>query len=259
MLVAGVALLVGGLMLVRWFVAADPRTLAFAAKVTGIACAVLVAGFLIFSGRAGWIMALVPFAVFLLRRGGLGSRLGGGWFGGMSGGAPRDSHVRTRFLDMRLDHETGELDGDILDGPYAGRRLGTMDRHELLDLLADVRAEDRKSALVLEAYIDRRFPDWREGAGSETADAGGAGPDTSDAGSGSGAGSGTAAAGPMTVAEAYRVLGLEPGAGEVEIKAAYHRLIGTVHPDRGGSAFLAAQVNRARDILLGRTGRTGRS
>jgi hypothetical protein len=254
MLVAGVALLVGGLMLIRWFVAADPRTLAFAAKIAGIACAVLAATLLVLSGRAGWIMALFPFALFLLRRGGLG----GGWFGGAAGSGSHDSHVRTGFLDMRLDHETGELDGDVLDGPYAGRTLGTLDRHELLDFLAHVRSDDRKSALVLEAYIDRRFPDWRE-AGDDTADAAGVGSGTSGAGSRSGSGTGTAAAGPMTAAEAYRVLGLEPGASEVEIKAAYHRLIGTVHPDHGGSAFLAAQVNRARDILLGRTGRTGHS
>lgn len=61
-----------------------------------------------------------------------------------------------------------------------------------------------------------------------------------------------AGAAAMSVADAYRILGLAPGAGEGEIEAAHHRLIALVHPDKGGSSFLAAQVNRARDLLLGR-------
>jgi curved DNA-binding protein CbpA len=48
------------------------------------------------------------------------------------------------------------------------------------------------------------------------------------------------------------ILGLAPGADEVAIKAAHHRLMTQVHPDHGGSNYLATKINRARDVLLGR-------
>jgi hypothetical protein len=106
-------------------------------------------------------------------------------------------------------------------------------------MLTQVRPQDGKSARLLEAYLDRRQPDWRVNRSSE------------QAGGGSSAEGAGGEAGPMTAEEAYRVLGLSTGATEAEIKAAYQRLIQHLHPDRGGSSFLAAQVNRARDVLLG--------
>jgi DnaJ homolog subfamily C member 19 len=57
--------------------------------------------------------------------------------------------------------------------------------------------------------------------------------------------------GPMSRAEAYQVLGLQPGASEVDIRAAHRRLMLGAHPDHGGSDWLAARINQARDVLLG--------
>jgi DnaJ-domain-containing protein 1 len=238
MLIAGVVLLVCGLFFIRWFIAAEPRTLAFAAKATGVAILAVLAGYLALTGRIGWILGLLPFLLpLLLRRVSLG---GAATLGGFSAGArPQMSNVRTRFLEMRLDHETGELDGDVLHGAYAGRQLSAMSKDELFDLLRALRADDRKSALLLEAYLDRRCPDWQARSAGDHAGPGAAQED------------GTAAAGAMSREDAYRVLGLEPGASETAIREAHHRLIASVHPDRGGSSFLAAQVNRAKDILLG--------
>jgi DnaJ homolog subfamily C member 19 len=59
------------------------------------------------------------------------------------------------------------------------------------------------------------------------------------------------AASRMTRAEALEVLGLAEGATDDEVRAAYSELIKKVHPDRGGTAYLAARVNLARDLLLG--------
>ena len=59
------------------------------------------------------------------------------------------------------------------------------------------------------------------------------------------------ASGPMSRAEAYEVLGLKPGADEAAIRAAHRRLMQAAHPDHGGSDWLAARINQARDVLLG--------
>jgi DnaJ-domain-containing protein 1 len=111
-----------------------------------------------------------------------------------------------------------------------------MDEASLIRLLAGYRLEDAQSAQLLEAYLDRAFSEWRQHAAAHEEQAKAA------------SGEPTA----MSKEDALRVLGLEAGASEAEIKAAYHRLISSLHPDRGGSGYLAAQVNRARDVLLGR-------
>ena len=160
---------------------------------------------------------------------------------GAGQGAPtgQTSDVETRFLRMGLDHDTGEVWGEIIDGPYKGRRLDDMTVSEKLDLLRHCWAEDEASARVLEAYLDRVHPDWRSRAGGE--------------GTASGGGSGTAAppSGAMTRDQALAVLGLSEGASREEIKGAYQRIISGLHPDRGGSDYLAAQVNEAKAVLLG--------
>jgi hypothetical protein len=146
------------------------------------------------------------------------------------------STVATRFLDMTLDHATGAMSGRIRDGRFVGRSLPELDARELQDLWRDCQI-DPQSVAVLEAYLDRHGdPDWRErwrAADSE-----------SSAKSSSGAGA------QMDRREAYQVLGLQPGASREEIRAAHRRLIQRVHPDHGGSSYLAARINQARDVLL---------
>ena len=140
------------------------------------------------------------------------------------------SEVETAFLSMRLDHDTGEMDGAVLRGRYKGRALRELDLEDLLALLAECRS-DRQSAVVLEVYLDRTCEGWRE-RGEPPPPGGGS-------------------SGEMSESEAWAVLGLGPEATREEIIEAHRRLIQRLHPDRGGSDYLAAKLNAAKDLLLG--------
>jgi hypothetical protein len=238
-LLVGLCLLVGFLLFARWYSRADARTLVKVLRRIGIGLLAAAALLLIVTGRFGLALAagafLLPWVVRTLNAAGAGA----GAYSGAAGTGPaggRGSEIRTRFLHMRLDHASGELDGEIVSGADAGRRLSDMDEASLIRLLAGYRLEDAQSAQLLEAYLDRAFSEWRQHAAAHEEQAKAA------------SGEPTA----MSKEDALRVLGLEAGASEAEIKAAYHRLISSLHPDRGGSGYLAAQVNRARDVLLGR-------
>ena len=125
--------------------------------------------------------------------------------------------------------------GTVAAGRFKGRSLDQLSPPELMLLYREVAARPRDRS-ALEAYLDRRMPGWR--IDFERNAAGGAGS--------------TARPGAMTDQKAYEILGLAPGAGEAEIRAAYRRLMKAVHPDQGGSTFLAAQINEAKERLLGR-------
>jgi hypothetical protein len=150
------------------------------------------------------------------------------------------SEISTRFVDMKLDHDSGEMDGIVREGPNTGRALSDLDLAAVLDLYRNALAMDQNSAQVLESYLDRmRSEDWREKMG-------GGGEDRS-AHTGNGASGGA-----MSVAEARAILGIDANASSEEIKQAHRRLMGQYHPDRGGSDYLAARINQAKDILLGK-------
>lgn len=142
------------------------------------------------------------------------------------------STVETRFVRMSLDHASGQMSGEVLQGALAGKQLRELSQAELITLYEQCRREDPDSAKLLAAYLDRLYgADWRGEAdrGAQS---------VSDPGS-------------MTREEAYRVLGLQPGASDAEIAAAHRRLIQKIHPDRGGSDYLAAKLNQAKWVLLG--------
>jgi hypothetical protein len=146
---------------------------------------------------------------------------------------PNRSMVRTAALEMELDHESGALEGLVLAGRSEGRVLGTMNLAELVALYREL-AGDFESRQLLEAYLDSRFPVWRQNAKANNGDGLGGAP-------GSGA---------MTKEEAYKVLGLETGAAAADVRKAHRRLMQRLHPDLGGSSFLAARINEAKDVLL---------
>jgi hypothetical protein len=156
-------------------------------------------------------------------------------FGGRTQKSPGQvSRVRSAFLEMELDHDSGAMRGRILAGKHEGVTLDALDVATLVGLLPDI---DQESQALLAAYLDRRVPGWREHAQANTA---------------TGQGSAPHATGPMTQQEAYQVLGLQPGANDAEISRAHRTLMKKLHPDQGGSTYLAARVNEAKDILLRR-------
>ena len=230
-LVAGLA--VFGIMYVlgRAFANADPRGLIRNARY-GLGGLLVVAGLL--------LMLADRFALGFLLLGAGGSVITTGRLGPLDlGGSKRTkgsgSTVRSAWFEMRLDHDSGAMQGQVLRGEFDGRSLADLDEPALLRLAASV-GGDSESASLLEAYLDRRIPGWRENVQRD----------------GTAGASGASDAGAMTDKQAYEILGLLPGASEAEIRAAHRRLMKRVHPDQGGSTFLAAKINQAKDWLLDR-------
>jgi len=145
--------------------------------------------------------------------------------------AGQNSTVETALLRMQLDHDSGELQGEVLQGSFQGWRLTDMDRQQLEQFYAWCQGEDADSVRLLVSYLEQRFP----GEGSF------------DQPNGAQPGGST----PMGRSEALAVLGLQDSASEEDIVAAHRTLIQKLHPDRGGNDYLAAQINQAKDILLG--------
>jgi hypothetical protein len=228
-LLLGIAALALVLAAIWLFIHAEPKQLAQRLQ-TGAGIALLVvAGYL---GVTGRIFAAIPLALFAA---------------GMLGWLPQPasiaqrmrktpgqtSRVRAPAVEMELDHDTGAMRGRMLAGKYQDVPLEALDQPTLLGLLGEVDAESRA---LLEAYLDRREPGWREHVEED------AGPGRAE----------PASHGPMTEEEAYQILGLESGASGFQIRRAHRSLMKRLHPDQGGSNYLAARVNQAKDILLRR-------
>ena len=227
-----------GLILALWllksFAHSDPRYLIKIGKTAGGVVALAGAAFL---GVRGQVLLAVPLGVTGLSLLGLEGWLPAwmraySWpFGQKSGG--QRSRVRSNFIEMTLDHDTGAMTGVIVAGHLKGTSLDTLERSALVGLLAEF---DEESRNLLAAYLDRRHPRWREDV-DDNAAAGHRGP---------------ARARKMSEEEAYQILGLQPGASADEIGRAHRSLMKKLHPDHGGSTYLAARVNEAKDVLLRR-------
>ena len=239
--VLGIALLAGLLLAARWFAGAEPAVLVKVLKrlVFGVVLGVIV--FLAVTGQLRWALFALPALLpwfFRLRGVARAAKNFSRMASGSSAPTGQTSEVQTRFLRLSLDHDTGEMTGEVVAGAYRGRQIEEMGPDELIELLSECMGEDEQSAQVVEAYLDRVHADWRNSA-------------SASASAGAGGGKRASANGSMSREEAYQVLGLEKGAGTEQIKEAYHRLMAGTHPDRGGSTYLAAKINQAKDLLLG--------
>jgi hypothetical protein len=228
-LILGIALLIGFLLVAQWFVNADPKTIVRVARwVAGILGLAMVVA-LILTKAWIWLPILLFVVIPWLRQFRTLARMAKSARGPSAG---RRSSVDTDYLEVFLDHDSGEMEGNVRRGAFAGRELSSLGLDDLLRLFAECRAADEQSAAVLAAYLDRYHPEWRDQAEDY---APGSGP----------------SGGRMTVAEARQILGVDDDAGKAEIKDAHRRLMKQFHPDQGGSSYLAAKINEAKEILLG--------
>jgi DnaJ-like protein len=235
-LLGGVAILCGLLLLGYLYVNADPARLARTVKWAGISVAglALLALLVLTEGRVLVLAAPLGMLLPLWRR--LRPM-----FAGMRGAAANSSStVETPYIRMSLDHDTGSMTGTVLQGRFAGMRLEELRPAELLTLLRECRAADEEGARLLEAYLDRVRSNWHDEMASDWGRTESAPPPPN--------------APDVSVEEAYAILGLKPDADEEAIRAAHHRLMKQVHPDHGGTDYLATKINRARDVLLRRRG-----
>jgi hypothetical protein len=227
----GVVVLILLLWAVNAFSKADPKQAARLLRAMAGGAALIFAVFLLFRGEIGVALSVGAIGLGLL-----------GWislwpasFAGRTQKSPgQASRVRTTFLEMELDHDSGSMRGRVLAGRHQGASLDALDLAALLSLFNEVDGDSRD---LLAAYLDRRQPRWREHVQDDAA---------------AGQRPRTPPSGKMTDEEAYQILGVQPGASAQEIGRAHRSLMKKLHPDQGGSTYLAARVNEAKDVLLRR-------
>jgi len=220
------------------FTRANPAKIARYLKPLGGYATLAVAALMMLRGQIEAAVAVGGFGLYLL---GLANPPAFARMFSKVGGAPgadKVSRVRSAMIEMELHHDSGAMEGSILAGPFSGGRLADLTRPQCEAILTQCQRDDPEGARLLEAYLDRRFPGWRP-----------AGDGHADAGAGAGGGRVSAA---MTKDEAYEILGLAKGASSEEIARAHRALMKKLHPDYGGPTALAAKVNEAKSVLMGR-------
>jgi hypothetical protein len=233
-LALGILALIVVIALLQGFSGANPKTLAKSLRWFGAGALLVAAIGLAAIDRVGLAALVASMAWGLFTSGHVwpsGWPNPFGYRGGASSPSDQSTRVTTEWLEMVLDHATGSMTGTVVKGDFAGRALDDLSQSEFAAQLRAVAGADGESERLLEAYAERRFgKDWRSSPGFAPPPASG-----------------------MTHNEALAVLGLSSGATEDEIRAAHRRLILQNHPDRGGSSYLAAKINEAKDVLLGRS------
>jgi len=228
-IIFGILVLLAALWVMGVISKVDPKVAARVVKASG---GIVAIGIAVFLGLRGELAVALPLGAF-----GLGLL---GWVPfGPAGFAARTrksagqtSHVRSAFLEMELDHDSGTMRGRIIAGRYQGHALDALDVKTLAASLDDM---DEESRALLVAYLDRRDARWSEYAQGHAT-----------------AGRAAASSGKMTEQEAYQILGIEPGSNADAVTRAHRTLMKKLHPDQGGSTYLAARINEAKEILLRR-------
>jgi DnaJ domain len=215
------------------FARSDVGRLVTAVTATSIGFGVLGVLLLLLGSRGGMLLLAVAGALYLIYT------LHGWWVQQRGGSGAAEGHrppIVTKYLNVVADANTGKLYGTVLAGRFRSRRLTELSLEQLLEVREQCRHDDVDAALLIEAYLDQVY-----GAAWKAKAEGGP----------FGARPANATGSDMTREEAYEVLGLKPGASDAEVREAHHRLMLKLHPDQGGSDYLARRINHAKDVLLG--------
>src|SRR6516225_8576567 len=228
-LIVGAVVVIVLLFAAKSFSKADPKRVARILRYVGGGVVLSFAGFLLVRGQIGAALSIGLFGLGVL---GYVSLWPASFSGRTQKSAGQTSRVVTAFLEMELDHDSGAMRGRVLNGQHQGVALDDLGVETLIGLLNEI---DEDSRRLLAAYLDRRQPSWREQAPGDGAEA---------------SQSRTPRNGKMTEEEAYQILGLQPGATAEEIARAHRSLMKKLHPDQGGSTYLAARINEAKEVLM---------
>ena len=226
------AIVVAALIGMKFFVNANPADVAVWVRKMSAWVVLGAAGLLAIRGQVLLAAPLMVVGSILLRRfGGMGASFPGG---GRSRSDGQRSRVRTAALAMELDHDTGEMEGEVLTGPFVGKRLSSLSLEELMEFRLNCDDAGPQTSALVEAYLDRYHAEWRDRD------------DVSD-GAEQQAHTGSSV---MSREEAFEILGLAYGATREEIRKAHKDLMKQFHPDQGGSSYIASKINQAKDLLL---------
>lgn len=222
-------IVVGGLWLIRKM-ARTPQTAmpGFMQRAAGIG----IMGFAGLLALRGAMQIAVPLFLFGLGLAGKGSAFPNGFNWGKAKSPGQKSRVATSLLAMELDHDSGGMDGEVLSGALKGRRLSSLTQQDMISFHLLCKSASDQSLPLYEAWLDRAQPEWRAAWGGHKS-------------------ASTSSTGAMSREEAAAILGLKVGASSEDIKSAHKRLMKDFHPDKGGSDYLAAKINAAKDVLLG--------
>lgn len=245
----GVLILLATILAAQLYVRSDPKTIAKSLKLS-IALFIAIVTLPIWIRLSPWISipligSMLYFSLSSKNKHsqGAGTNYSQSSNAKANGGGSRQSGVETATLRMILDHDTGAIDGEVLAGPFKGRSLSDLTIDELVHVMEQCQSNDRQAAELLQAYVNRhRAEEWRQHGFEERA----ANDQHQDQSSGS------HADGNMTEQQALEILGLSAASSNDEIKAAHRAMMKKFHPDHGGSSYLAAKINQAKEILLRR-------
>ncbi len=225
-----------------WFIRSAPAALKIFLKRLLLFVSVLFVLYLTATGRLAWLIPIMGGVLaiafrslpYLLRLAPFFQRM---WAQHRAKRPQTDeenvSIVETDFVRMKLDHDLNEISGEVLKGRFAGRTFNELDLKSLLRLHEEVMGLDNDSVTLIESYLDRIYPNaWRKARASQEGQ------------------NRSYGQGDMMREEALEILGLNSDSSSNDIIAAHRRLIQKIHPDRGGSDYLAAKINRAREVLL---------
>jgi len=214
-----------------WFLRTSPAALARQVRIMAVIALSLLAILSLLRGGVGLALTFAALAAGLMLRAPWPHRRSAApQTPGSKPMGKRISQVQTEYLEMELDLDSGAIRGRVLKGVFTGRNITSMAPAELALLWQDCRMADSQSAQIIETYLDHIHPSWREDLARAESEVG--------------------PGGKITVDEAYDILGLKPGAPESDVRQAHRELMKKMHPDRGGSSYLAAKINEAKELIL---------